>query len=265
MLKVPPDTIQVYSIYKMENNIEFDILIATADHQSYAQQICDEMESSAKARGTGIAKRSPDYIVQKIMEGKAVIALSKGDKRWAGFCYIETWGHGNYVANSGLIVSPEFRKSGLAKLIKNKVFELSRTKYPDAKIFGLTTGLAVMKINSDLGYKPVTYSELTDDEEFWKGCRSCVNFDILTSKDRKNCLCTAMLYVPPTEEELKAQKKAIAPKVKVKTPEIEQQLADFEKNSQLYERFMKVKQTLFTKKKVKPGKKDKVKVKVKKK
>ena len=156
----------------MENNTEFDILIATPEHETYAQEICDEMESSAKARGTGIAKRSPDYIIKKMMEGKAVIAFRKSDLKWAGFCYIETWGHGKYVANSGLIVSPFFRKSGLAKQIKYKVFNLSRDKYPEAKIFGLTTGLAVMKINSELGYKPVTYSELTDDEEFWKGCRS---------------------------------------------------------------------------------------------
>lgn len=248
----------------MENTIVFDILIAKPEHEIYAQQICDEMESSAKARGTGIAKRSAEYIIQKISEGKAVIALSKGDKRWAGFCYIETWGHGKYVANSGLIVSPEFRKSGLAKQIKNKVFELSRKKYPEAKIFGLTTGLAVMKINSELGYKPVTYSELTDDEEFWKGCRSCVNYEILKSKDRKNCMCTAMLYVPPTEEETKLadalKSKKTAPKLKnAEQDKIAKQLADFEKNSQLYERFMKVKQTLFTKKKakVKQGKKTK--------
>lgn len=157
------------------------------------------MEASAKARGTGIAKRSPDYIAQKMLEGKAVIALHQ-DGTWAGFCYIETWGHGKYVANSGLIVSPELRKSGLARQIKQKIFELSRTKYPDAKIFGLTTALAVMRINSGLGYKPVTYSELTDDEEFWKGCRSCVNFEILQSKNRTNCLCTAMLYDPAKEE-----------------------------------------------------------------
>ncbi len=246
----------------MENNLEFDILIAAAEHQSYARQICDEMESSAKARGTGIAKRSADYIVQKIMEGKAVIALKKDDKRWAGFCYIETWGHGKYVANSGLIVSPEFRNSGLAKQIKNTVFALSRTKYPDAKIFGLTTGLAVMKINSELGYKPVTYSELTDDEEFWKGCKSCVNFDILMSKERKNCMCTAMLYIPPTEEEIKTAKalETIKPPVNNKNineDKIVKQLADFEKNSLLYARFMKVKQTLFVKKKVKQGKKAK--------
>lgn len=153
------------------------------------------MESSATARGTGIAKRTPEYIEKKMEEGRAVIAFtSLGD--WAGFCYIEEWGHGKYVANSGLIVSPPFRKTGLARQIKKKIFQLSRETYPNAKIFGLTTGLAVMKINSELGYKPVTYSELTDDEKFWNGCKSCVNYDILTRKERQTCLCTAMLYDP---------------------------------------------------------------------
>jgi len=174
---------------------DFDILVASAQHVDYAQQICVEMAESAKARGTGIAQRSPEYVADKMLEGKAVIALHK-DGTWAGFCYIETWSHGDFVANSGLIVNPEFRKVGLAKAIKHKVFELSRSKYPDAKIFGLTTGLAVMKINSELGYEPVTYSELTQDEDFWKGCRSCVNYDILTMKERKNCMCTAMLFDP---------------------------------------------------------------------
>ncbi len=173
----------------------FKVIIAGPEHTDFAPLICDEMERSAKARGTGIAKRSPEYLCQKMVEGKAVIAFSM-DGEWAGFCYIETWSHGKYVANSGLIVSPHFRKSGLARLIKRKIFDLSRTQYPEAKIFGLTTGLAVMKINSELGYEPVTYSELTDDDAFWAGCKSCVNYDILTSKDRKNCLCTAMLYDP---------------------------------------------------------------------
>ena len=171
------------------------------------------MESSAKARGTGIAKRTPEYVTLKMEEGKAVIAVTeKGD--WVGFCYIEAWGHEKFVANSGLIVNPAFRGHGVAKSIKHRIFELSREKYPEAKIFGLTTGLAVMKINSELGYEPVTYSELTDDEEFWKGCRSCVNFDILTAKKRTNCLCTAMLYDPvqkqKDEEERVAREKAEA-------------------------------------------------------
>lgn len=172
---------------------QFKVQIANKSHVSYAQLICDEMESSSKIRGTGIAKRSPLYVEQKMLEGKAIIAFSS-EKQWAGFCYIETWQSGEYVANSGLIIAPEFRKMGLAKLIKEQIFELSRSLYPTAKIFGLTTGLAVMKINSDLGYEPVTYSELTTDEQFWKGCQSCVNYSILTSKEFQNCLCTAMLY-----------------------------------------------------------------------
>ena len=177
------------------DNQSIIIRVATQDDKKYSTIITDEMESSAKARGTGIAKRSPEYIEKKIDEGKAVIAVTKnGD--WVGFCYIETWSHGEYVANSGLIVSPEYRKSGVAKSIKQKIFNLSRQMFPNAKIFGLTTGLAVMKINSDLGYEPVTYSELTQDEAFWAGCKSCVNYDILMSKDRKNCMCTAMLFDP---------------------------------------------------------------------
>ena len=184
---------------------DFDIQVATAQHVDYAPMICDEMAESAKARGTGIATRSPEYVANKMLEGKAVIALHK-DGTWAGFCYIETWSHGDFVANSGLIVNPEFRKVGLAKAIKQKVFDLSRQKYPNSKIFGLTTGLAVMKINSDLGYEPVTYSELTQDEDFWNGCTSCVNFDILTSKGRKNCMCTAMLFDPAEKQQQEADK-----------------------------------------------------------
>jgi hypothetical protein len=177
------------------DNQEIIVRVAIPDDKKYSTIITDEMAASAAARGTGIAKRSPEYIETKIDEGKAVIAVTRKGE-WVGFCYIETWSHGEYVANSGLIVAPPFRKSGIAKSIKQTIFNLSRERYPDAKIFGLTTGLAVMKINSELGYEPVTYSELTQDEAFWAGCKSCVNYEILMSKDRKNCMCTAMLYDP---------------------------------------------------------------------
>lgn len=178
---------------------DFDVLVANESHVKYAEAICDEMASSAKARGTGIARRSPEYVAMKMREGKAVIALRKDDGSWAGFSYIETWGHGRYVVNSGLIISPEYRKLGLARAIKTKTFFLSLKRFPGAKLFGLTTGLPVMKINSELGYRPVIYTELTDDDDFWKGCQSCVNFPILQSKDRKNCLCTAMLFDPEVD------------------------------------------------------------------
>ncbi len=200
------------------------VRVASSADTKYANIITDEMATSAQARGTGIAKRSPEYVASKMEDGKAVIAVTIDDV-WVGFCYVEAWGHDEFVANSGLIVAPAFRKSGIAKQIKKRVFELSREKYPEAKIFGLTTGLAVMKINSDLGYEPVTYSELTDDEEFWAGCKSCVNFDILMSKERKNCMCTAMLYDPADHYEPEETKE------------------EFKKHSKLYERFMRIKQS----------------------
>lgn len=174
------------------------ILVANKTHISFAESICNLIEEAAKERGTGIAKRSISYISSKIESGKAVIALERNEL--AGFCYIESWGHEKFVANSGLVVHPNFRKSGLAKIIKKKIFDLSIQKYPNAKVFGITTSLAVMKINASLGYKPVTFSELTDDETFWKGCQSCKNFDILTRTNRAHCLCTGMLFDPKEEK-----------------------------------------------------------------
>lgn len=173
---------------------EINVRVATADDIKYVQQILLTIEESAKVRGTGIAKREPQYIIDKMNQGKAIIASL--DDMFVGFCYIESWGDKKFVANSGLIVRPEYRGHGVAKDIKAAAFALSHKLFPDAKIFGLTTALAVMKINSELGYKPVTFSELTDDDAFWKGCQSCVNYDILTRTERKHCLCTGMLYDP---------------------------------------------------------------------
>jgi hypothetical protein len=203
---------------------------ARYEHLQLAEEICRHMEESAKARGTGIAKRSPDYIKQKMVEGKAVVATT-ADCKFVGFCYIESWGHGKFVANSGLIVHPEHRKSGIAKEIKQKIFDLTRKTYPAAKIFGITTSLAVMKINSALGYKPVTFSELTDDDNFWKGCASCTNYDVLTRTNRKMCLCTGMLYDPAEEEKPNKRKPW-----------------DFAKQSKLYERWLRFKNHVLFKK-----------------
>ena len=176
----------------MDNQIE--IVVANEAHISYVPTILQTIEDAAKVRGTGIAKRSPEYVEQKMREGKAIIALA--DDEFAGFCYIESWGHKQYVANSGLIVVEKFRRHGLAKAIKQKSFELSRQMYPDAKLFGLTSGAAVMRINAELGYIPVTFAQLTDDEAFWRGCESCVNHDVLMRTERRYCICTAMLYDP---------------------------------------------------------------------
>lgn len=171
--------------------MQFLMKVADKDHHQYAETISKMIEEAAKIRRTGIAKRDPEYIRQKIAEGKAVIALDSD--KVIGFCYIESWENKKYVANSGLIVHPDYRNTGLARTIKQAMFDLSKEKFPNAKLFGITTSLAVMKINSDLGYNPVTFSELTQDEAFWKGCQTCVNYDILRRTNRTLCLCTGMV------------------------------------------------------------------------
>ena len=180
---------------------EFKIEVAGEQHLRYVDEILQTIESAAKVRGTGIAKRKPEYVTQKMMEAKAVIALC--GERFAGFSYIETWGDKHYVTTSGLIVHPDFRGKGLAKKIKDMTFTLARLRWPQAKIFSLTSGAAVMAMNTQLGYKPVTFADLTDDESFWKGCEGCVNVDVLKRTGRKYCICTAMLYDP--QEQLPAK------------------------------------------------------------
>jgi hypothetical protein len=178
----------------MINPEEIEIVVASAEHVKYVDEVLDTINRAAKVRGTGIAKRSPEYVKQKMIEGKAVLALYHGE--FAGFSYIECWSNKRFVANSGLIVNPDFRNLGLAKRIKRRIFDLSREKFPEAKIFSLTTGEAVMKINSELGFRPATFPMLTDDEAFWRGCESCVNFDILQRNGGHKCLCVGLLYDP---------------------------------------------------------------------
>lgn len=176
--------------------MHFHILVADERHAIYAEEIVETIFVAAQQRGTGIARRTPEYVIKKMTEGKAIIALTADTATFAGFCYVETWEHGRYVANSGLIVKPEFRKHNLARKIKRAAFDLSRRKFPESKIFGITTSAAVMKINSELGYRPVAFADLTQDEDFWNGCRSCPNVDILERTQRKMCLCTGMLFDP---------------------------------------------------------------------
>ncbi len=179
----------------METDEEIVVRLATAMDVDFALPIVAEMEASAKARGTGIAKRNPATIKEKILEGKAVIAFT-AEGIWAGFSYIQSWENARFVSNSGLIVAPAFRGLKVAQAIKQKIFELSRLLYPQAKIFSITTGLPVMKLNTRLGFEPVTYDEITHDPLFWEGCKSCVNYPILAGKNYRNCLCTAMLFQP---------------------------------------------------------------------
>lgn len=176
--------------------MKIDVMVASKEHLKYVTNINDTIDEAAKARGTGIARRTNEYITDKINQGKAIIALNR--EEFVGFCYIESWGHDKFVANSGLIVKTSYRGMGVAKKIKRAAFDLSRKKFPNAKLFGLTTGEQVMRINTELGYVPVTFAKLTDDEQFWEGCKSCVNYDILLRTNMTKCLCTAMVYDPET-------------------------------------------------------------------
>ena len=180
---------------------EIHITIASETHLNFVTEVEKALLEASKQKGTGIAVRDSAYLTQKIQEGKAVIAYSD-EGQWAGFCYIESWGHNKYVANSGLIVSSRFRGVGLAGEIKKRALDLSAVLFPGAKLFGLTTSLAVMKINSGLGYNPVTFSELTDDNQFWKGCETCPYYDILVRTKRDDCLCTAMIMDPADKKKV---------------------------------------------------------------
>ena len=181
--------------------MKIEVLVASEKHLPYATAINDAIDNAAKARGTGIARRTNEYIADKIRNGKAIIALNRDE--FVGFCYIESWGHQKFVANSGLIVVPAYRRLGIAKKIKKAAFDLSRKRFPHAKLFGLTTGEQVMRINTSLGYVPVTFAKLTDDEEFWNGCKSCVNYDILQRTNMTKCLCTGMIYDPEARNRTK--------------------------------------------------------------
>lgn len=183
------------------NKDNIEVVVAGPEHEIYVDTILQTIADAAKVRGTGIAKRTHEYLATKMKEAKAVIALCEGC--FAGFSYIETWGNKQYVTTSGLIVHPDFRGLGVAKKIKDMTFSLARTRWPHAKIFSLTSGAAVMKMNTELGYQPVTFADLTDDEAFWRGCEGCVNVDVLHRTGRKYCICTAMLYDP--EEHLPAK------------------------------------------------------------
>ncbi|WP_367864360.1 GNAT family N-acetyltransferase [Pedobacter sp. WC2423] len=182
----------------MENQMIF-VRVATLNDIRYADEIVKETEASAIVRGSGIAKRTPESIAQKMRAGQAVIAVTSSGQ-WVGFAYFQSYENNKFVSNSGLIVSPAFRNSGVAKAIKERVFKLSRRIYPEAKIISITSGAAIMKMNSALGFEPVTFADITHDEFFWEGCKSCINYDILEGKKKCNCLCTAMLFDPEKEQ-----------------------------------------------------------------
>lgn len=172
---------------------EYTICIASDEHLMQADSICQQMHLSAQSRGTGIAGRSPDYVRQKMQAGTAIIA-TLSDGQWVGFTYLDAWENGTFVSQSGLIVAPDFRHQGVAHRLKKALFTLSRQLFPDAKLFSITTGQLVMDLNRELGFRPVAFSELPHDAQFWHQCGTCRNCDILARTGGEYCLCTGMLF-----------------------------------------------------------------------
>ena len=162
----------------------------------FVNEIVELIEKESQVIGAGFAVRTPEYIEDKIRNGLSVVACDRFSGEFIGFIYLETWQHNKYVANSGLVVAEKFRGKGVGTKLKQKAFELSRKLFSDAKLLDLTTSLAVIKINSELGYEPVEYADLTSDDDFWMECETCMYYDVLVRTRRSNCLCEAMLYDP---------------------------------------------------------------------
>ena len=146
---------------------QIDVMVADASHEVYVDTILDTIRKAAAVRGTGIAERTHEYVATKMKEGKAIIALC--GETFAGFTYIESWGNKQYVATSGLIVHPDFRGLGLAKRIKQASFQLARLRWPKAKIFSLTSGAAVMKMNTTNNNNPPIITASTIDKMLCTG------------------------------------------------------------------------------------------------
>ncbi len=163
-------------------------------HKKHAIKIAEMIERASEKKGTILAIRKPNYILDKIIKGKSILALD--GEIIVGFCYFQNWENNEFIAHSGLIINENYLGRGLSKKIKKQIFNLSRQKFPKAKLFGLTTSAAVMKINYELGYQSVNYNQLTNDEDFWKGCKTCSNYQRLMQAKREKCKCTGMLMDP---------------------------------------------------------------------
>ena len=66
--------------------MKIEVVVASEKHLSYVTAINDAADPAARARGTGIASRTDEYIADKIRNGKAIIALDREEV--VGFCYI---------------------------------------------------------------------------------------------------------------------------------------------------------------------------------
>lgn len=173
----------------------FEVTVATEAHIIYIKDILAAIYEASQVPGNSIVMRDPDYLALKMREGKAVIALCD-DGSFAGFCYLECWQDEQFLANSGMIVKPEYRGQGLATRIKQEIVRVCHEMFPDAAIFGITKSEAIKKISLRLGFEEVPYTEITTDPKFWKGCDTCRHYDELLANGGRSCHCTALILKP---------------------------------------------------------------------
>jgi len=145
------------------------------------------------ARDHDIATRDPEFLQDKIITSKAVVALQH--RAMVGFGYYCDWQGGRFVSHSGLVVHRRMRGSGLGHLIKQELFAASRRQFPRAIIMSLTSSPAVQAMNRSLGFRTVPLDQLTTDPEFWEGCRACRNFAAIQSCAGR-CCCEGMIQRP---------------------------------------------------------------------
>lgn len=172
------------------------VRIATSEDYKYIGVIIEEMTLSAAKRGVHIIPRTPEYIMEKMNAGLAVIAINPENDEWVGFCCIEVWAHGKYVANSGLIVSPQYRGIGISRDIKITLFKQCRSKFPAARLFSLSTSPAVQHVNEELGYKVIPHADMLKDKFFLQGCTSWVNYVGLMNDKELSTRYVAMVFDP---------------------------------------------------------------------
>ncbi len=152
----------------------------------------------AAAQSSDIATRSPELITSKIEQEHAALALTT-ENMVVGFGYISLY-NDNVLSHSALVVHPEYRGRGIFRGLKKTLIDIGDKLFPGVDIISLTTSLKVKKVNESLGYKAVSLKELTQDKNFWSGCKGCKQYDEMQQMkfpESENsigeyCCCSAM-------------------------------------------------------------------------
>ncbi len=173
---------------------DLEVRQATAADDVYAEAASQLIQKASKDHD--IAERSPDWLRGKIRGGKAAVAL-QGDQL-IGFGYFSDWQDGKFVSHSGLVVDDAFRGHGLGRRLKQQLMAGTRRLFPDATMMSLTTSPAVKAMNLSLGFRVVPLDQLTSDQSFWDGCKTCRNYAEVQARGER-CCCEGMIL--PAESE----------------------------------------------------------------